>query len=62
MNEKELIEQARKTVALITSYSKDTQWAKDSPLMYQIFQERAESLNNALGDNKFNWDEYLDKN
>lgn len=57
MSNDELIKRARATVALITSYSKDSDWYRKYPLMYEIFQESAHLLNETLGDDKWDWEE-----
>lgn len=59
MYQKELIERARQTVALITSYSKDSEWAKQYSIMYEIFQENANKLNDALQEYRFDWDKEI---
>ena len=59
--DEELIKQARGLVSLVTSYSKQSQWYKDSPLMYEIFQDTAQRLNEALGEDKWDWEEELRK-
>lgn len=62
MYQKELIEKARKTVALITSYSNDSEWVRQYSLMYEVFQNSANELNDALQEYRFDWDkEFEDK-
>ncbi|MEM4994893.1 hypothetical protein WKH56_20225 [Priestia sp. SB1] len=61
MNEKELIIKARNIVSLITSYSKDSAWAKEYRIIYDIFQASANELNETLGENKFSWEEEMKK-
>jgi len=61
MNEKELITKAQSIVALITSYSKDSAWAREYRIMYDIFQASAKELNEALGEHKFSWEEEMKK-
>lgn len=58
MNQEQLILEARRMVALVTSYSKDSEWAQIYPEMYEIFQEAAALLNKALGEeHAFSWKE-----
>lgn len=59
--DRKLIRQARGLVSLVTSYSKESQWYKDHPIMYEIFQESAQKLNEALGEDKWDWEEELRK-
>jgi hypothetical protein len=61
MNEKELITKVQSIVALITSYSKDSAWAKEYRMMYDIFQASANELNEALEEHKFSWEEEMKK-
>ncbi|MFS0905718.1 hypothetical protein AB3N02_21980 [Priestia aryabhattai] len=56
-----LIVKAQKTVALITSYSKGTTWAREYRLMYEVFQDSAIQLNKALGTDRFDWEVEMQK-
>jgi hypothetical protein len=53
----ELIKRARATVALITSYSNESEWCQKFPLMFEIFQNNANLLNESLGEHKWDWEE-----
>lgn len=59
--ESKLIKEARSTVALVTSYTKESDWAHRYPLMYEIFQERAHKLNAALGESKWDWSDAIEE-
>jgi hypothetical protein len=57
MDKEKLIDRSRSTVALITSFTKDTEFAHTFPNLYGIFQIHAKELNDALGEHAFSWDE-----
>lgn len=59
MDNEKLIRKAKNLVALITSFSKESEFANRFPILYDIFQEHANELNESLGDNKFSWDDEI---